>query len=174
MGTVVGVCRHPHLLEPCRCPLGGGGARGARGPETEGDVVEGVEVGEESRVLCQKCDAARVRWDPGVGAGVGEGAPADLHGPGVGAEEADRGGKDGRLAGAVGTEQRDGGALGHAEVDGDVSVGDGEGQREGRAHGVPAVSESRRVRVSPMTSTATATRTSERATAARGSASRWR
>ena len=134
----------------------------------EGDVVGDGQVREEPRVLCQQSDAAPVRRYVTVGALAGEqGSLVEHHLALVGPQQSAEGGKGGRLAGAVGSEERDG--MPRGDVEGHVQVPLPHPQPRVQAHRAL-----RERRVSVMTMVATATRTKESATAACGSVSRWR
>ena len=111
-GRAVGELRDADLRRASVVRLARASARDApRAARAERDVVAHAQVREEQRVLGEQGDLAVVRRDPGPPApspATGERPPVERDLGPVGAQQPGDHGEHGRLAGAVGAEQRDG------------------------------------------------------------------
>ncbi len=154
------VCAHPRLAP--RDPLGA---------QPEGHVAAHVQVGKGEGVLAEQGDAAPVRRQPGAGVGVDEDAVAEDHAAAVGPQQAGDDLEDRGLARTVGADEGGHPCPVEGLVDDDPALRDLHAHLEGR-HATRSRALGRCT--SPTTTPATTTRTSESATAAAGSVSRWR
>jgi hypothetical protein len=97
----------PDPLQPVAGPVAGVVARDVAGPQPEGHVLQGGEVGEQQVLLEHDPDGAFLRAQPQAGLRVLERAVAERDPSAVDREQAGQRTEQGGLAGAVGAEDRD-------------------------------------------------------------------
>ena len=158
------------LVQPVLGVPSGRRVRRTGAPWPERDVLQGVEVGEEQRLLPQQRGTPGVRGHAEVRPArpdVGQHPAVELDPARLWHHESSNHAERGGLARPVGTEQCQG--LAGRDLDGKVDVPLGKHAVHRERH-----STLRLCRANPITSTATMTRTRASATAASGSVSRWR
>src|SRR5581483_10711784 len=157
-GPEAGDVGEADLLQPLHGLGPGLGLRRARSPQTEGDVLQGAEVAEETVLLEDDADVAAFRRQADAGRRVLDHGAVDGHPPPVDSQQAGQGPQERGLARSVGADH--GGPV-DVELEVEVEVAEGEADGGGERHTLPI----QRSRSPTSTTSDTPSRTSDRARA---------